>query len=177
METQAFLSQWEGKWFSQRSHYDFAQNIADNHKSELIVEALTADDTEVIALSRDHHLALENAIAIFKMAWDTSVDWGKPKQVGSLVYLFVPEPENSAKGKILRSAPKKGEKSLSGHYNLASDESLTLTFEDGTLKMEERIWFASPNLRMRTSLILQNEQFIHSAFYSEIRKLPPTKTE
>ncbi|MGL5033146.1 MAG: phycobiliprotein lyase [Microcystaceae cyanobacterium] len=174
METQAFLSQWEGKWFSQRSHYDFAQNVADNHKSELTVEAVTPDATEVVSFCQAHDLKPEAAIALLTMVWDTSVDWGKPKQTGSALYLFFADGDHPSTGKVWRSATKLGAK---GHYILGSDESLTFYFEDGPLKIEERLWFASPNLRFRTSLITQNKQFIHSAFYSEIRKLPPTKTE
>ena len=58
---------------------------------------------------------------------------------------------------------------------LAEDEALNLTLEVGDFLMEERIWFASENLRLRTSLIKGNNGYSRTAFYSEIRRLPPQK--
>ena len=62
-----------------------------------------------------------------------------------------------------------------GHF-LLGDEALTLTITDGAASFEERLWFASPNLRLRTSLFKQGDGLSTTCFYSEIRKLPPKST-
>jgi hypothetical protein len=177
MEIQDFLTLWEGQWFSQRSNYDFNRNVAESHKSELTIETLAFNHPTVVEFAQSQDIPTSEQILGLQMGWDNSVDWGKPKQTGSLLYLFLPHPEHSHHGQLRRSPLKIGQKALVGKYLFAVDESLTLILEQGPLQIEERLWFASPNLRLRTSLVLQNHQFSHSAFYTEIRKLPPTKTE
>ena len=54
------------------------------------------------------------------------------------------------------------------------DEALTLIAESDTMYSEERLWFASPNLRMRVSMTKINGNFSTTAFTSEIRMgVPP----
>ncbi|BFM38735.1 phycobiliprotein lyase [Synechocystis sp. LKSZ1] len=171
MELQAYLASWQGKWFSQRTHYNFQQQQAENHKSELAIEVLTELEPDFQAALEQHQIPVTEAPLAVKVNWDTSVDWGKPKQTGGLVYVFVPT-EQSGQGTLLRLAlgPVKGQ-ALQGKYVLAPDESLSLWLQDQETRIEERLWFASPNLRLRTCLIQQGGQFSYSAFYSEIRKL------
>lgn len=177
MEIQDFLTLWEGKWFSQRSNYDFASKVAQSHKSELTVQTLTRDHPAVLELCQSHSIQTSQLIGSLQMAWDNAVDWGKPKQTGQLFYLFLASTETPNAGQLWRSPLKTRENPLAGKYLFAKDESLTLILENNPVQIEERLWFASPNLRLRTSLVLQDNQFSHSAFYTEIRKLPPTQTE
>jgi hypothetical protein len=53
---------------------------------------------------------------------------------------------------------------------LGVDEALTLTTENKGIDIEERQWFVSDNLRMRTTIVKKGEQVIQTSFYSEIRK-------
>lgn len=174
MDIQTFLSQWAGKWFSQRSHYDFSQQVADNQKSELTVETFLSPSAELSSLVQTTPWAADQVLGALKLGWDTSVDWGKPKQTGGQVYLFLTAPTLNH-GPLWRSPARPGEPACQGSYTLNHDESLVLVLTQGDFQIEERHWFASPNLRFRTSLILQNQQYSHSAFYSEIRKLPPAQ--
>jgi len=52
---------------------------------------------------------------------------------------------------------------------MGDDDALTLMGESETLYSEERLWFASPNLRLRTSTIKQLDGFSTASFCSEIR--------
>jgi hypothetical protein len=63
---------------------------------------------------------------------------------------------------------------------LNEDESLLLVTEMEGLYVEERMWFAAPNLRLRTSLMRSVDgSFETSSFYSEIRMgiKPPAQPE
>jgi hypothetical protein len=59
---------------------------------------------------------------------------------------------------------------------LGSDDALTLITEYETMSSEERLWFASPNLRMRVSVLKRYGGFSMASFTSEIRTggLKPT---
>ena len=60
-----------------------------------------------------------------------------------------------------------------GHYTLGQDEALTLIIETEDIYAEERQWFASENLKLRTIMMRHNDGTQQTSFYSEIRKAPP----
>lgn len=171
MELQAYLASWQGKWFSQRTCYNFEQQQAENHKSELAIEILSELEPDQQAALQQHHITVTPTTIAVKVSWDTSVDWGKPKQGGSLLYIFAPT-EQPGQGRLLRLATGAVKTlALPGQYCLAPDESLSFVLKDQDTRIEEHLWFASPNLRLRTCLIHQGKHLSYSAFYSEIRKL------
>lgn len=173
MEILDFITAWEGKWLSQRTNYSFEQNQAANDKSDVIVERLTAPDAAVMALQAQVDAGQSGEWVVLQLSWDTSVDWGKPKQMGSIYYGFLLNPEDSRRGQLWRGATKGTLPLLTGHYHLGTDECLTLNLQDSETRLAERHWYASPNLRLRTSLIQRGKGYSHSAFYSDIRRLPP----
>ncbi len=56
-----------------------------------------------------------------------------------------------------------------GTIAIATDESVTLMIQGDNFDLEERIWFASPNLRMRTNVFKSAAGFNWASFCSEIR--------
>jgi hypothetical protein len=61
---------------------------------------------------------------------------------------------------------------LQGNWHLGKDGSLVLSVEEGNRRLNERIWFRKPNLRLRSTL----EQFAdgrpgRASFSSEIRRV------
>jgi phycoerythrin-associated linker protein len=151
-----FLELCSGKWFSQRTHYNLAGQEVNNSKAELHIELLSADDPTVQKICR------LNAIRGLKITWDTSVDWGKAKEVGNALLVFSSEGHWFSQGKSL----------LQGFYTLEEDEMLVLKGEKDNQQIEERLWFPSPNLRLRTTVVKVNQETPQTTFYSEIRKLP-----
>ncbi|MCW6036221.1 phycobiliprotein lyase [Spirulina subsalsa FACHB-351] len=168
MDINEFLEQCAGKWFSQRTSYQLVGTEVDNSKSDLTVEILPPQDPTVASLSASEQITPEQILGGLKMSWDNSVDWGKPKQVGFSLMVMVPDSNNQAEGQLIRSAPP--QPTHHGRYILA-DDTLTLIIEEDSTYAEERIWFASPNLRLRTSLVRQGETFVQTGFYSEIRRM------
>lgn len=91
------------------------------------------------------------------------------KHSGSTVLVSVPDTDNPAQGKLLRQIVDAQKTPVPGRYQIDSDGALTLITEDETIKSEERLWFASPNLRMRVNVLKRSGGFSITSFTSEIR--------
>jgi hypothetical protein len=170
-----FITAWEGKWLSQRTNYNFEQDEAANGKSDVTVQCCDNDDANVQLLWTKANLDRAEKAVVLRVSWDTAVDWGKPKQVGAVYYGFLPDGDNADRGQLWRGTTDSTLVFLKGDYHLGSDECLTLNLGDGDTHLTERHWYASPNLRLRTSLIQRGKGYSHSAFYSDIRRLPPAE--
>lgn len=171
MEIAEFLELCAGKWFSLRTSYHLDRAQVENSKSDLSVERLSQDCPEIIALCQQSNIDASEVLGGTKTLWDNSVDWGKPKQVGSAILILVPDRDRPQTGKLVHAVGTPAKTPISGRYNLGNDEALTFIVEEEKFYLEERLWYASPNLRMRTSLIKQANGFSKTAFYSEIRKM------
>jgi phycoerythrin-associated linker protein len=171
MDIQEFLGLTAGNWFSQRTNYNLIEQKVDNSKAEIGIEDLDGDAAEVLELCTKQNITrTANSIA-FRLSWDNSPDWGKPKQKGSTIMLIVPDPEDSQKGKFVRTSSGFGQSLAIGHYIFGEDLALTLIVEKDNFYAEERQWFAGENLRLRTSLTKNANGITQTTFYSDIRRL------
>ncbi|MGK7873556.1 MAG: phycobiliprotein lyase [Xenococcaceae cyanobacterium] len=173
MEIKEFLELSAGKWFSQRTSYHLDREKAENSKSEIIIEMLSPDHPEVVKLCEQHKINPSFTLGGTKASWDNSVDWGKAKQKGSTMIILVPDADNHQIGKLLRTMGNPKTTLIAGRYIMGNDEALTLIVEEGRTYSKERLWFASPNLRLRTSLLKHSGGFSTTSFYSEIRRVVP----
>lgn len=171
MNIKDFFEQSAGKWFVQRTSYTLEEQQAESNKSEIVFELLQADDAQVIKLCEQLQVKVDTVWGGAKISWDTSVDWGKNKQVGSSILVPVPDADNISQGKLLRLANNQPTTGMSTRYVMGDDEALTFIAEGNNNHSEERLWFASPNLRLRSSLEKCAGGYNHAAFYSEIRKM------
>jgi hypothetical protein len=167
MDIKEFINLCAGKWFSQRTGYRVASGPVENNKSEITIDLLPPDHPEVSEICQEHHFDSDSSIGGLKATWDNSVDSGRPKQTGSSLVVFLPEPGDISRGHIARAGNVR-----IGTYHLGNDEALTLTIEDNGRVFEERVWFPGPNLRLRTSLIQNPDNTRQTLFYSEIRRIP-----
>ncbi|WP_204103428.1 MULTISPECIES: phycobiliprotein lyase [Spirulina sp. CCY15215] len=175
MDIKTFLTNSEGEWFSQRTLYQVAAEEPDNSKSNLTVEIVVGDPA-VVGLCQQYNISAATISFGIKTSWDTSVDWGKPKQTGSSFWAIVPDEKNGKTGKVLRSQGRENASSQ-GVYAIGADGALTLTIQDNNICTEERLWFASENLRLRTLLVNNGKEFTQMAFYSEIRRMTAKPTD
>ena len=173
MNLKKFLDLSEGKWFSQRTNYLLGGDKADNGKADITIEIFANDDSRAMELCQKHHLDPKLIVGGAVQSWDTSVDWGKDKQVGSATIVLVSDPDGDRTGKLVRPQDSK----VCGHYELGADEALTLIIDDDDMHAEERQWFASDNLRMRTTVVQYQDGRKQTSFYSEIRKAAPKNDE
>jgi phycoerythrin-associated linker protein len=173
MNLKTFLNLCTGNWFSQRTNYSLNSDKTESGKADLGITMIAPNDSKVTQLCQQHCIDPQNSLGGLLYNWDTSVDWGKSKQQGSSLIVFIPDRENATTGKLLSNVTFKPGVKSSGTYILGQDEALTLIVNTESTNAEERLWFASDNLRLRTTVIKNSTEITHTTFYSEIRKAPP----
>ena len=175
MDIQKFLELCHGNWFSQRTNYHLNSEKTENNKADITIEFLPSEDSRVLKLCQPYQLNPESSIGAIAQSWDNAPDWGKPKQKGSSLVVLIPQSDNQEEGKILQTIYQAPATTNTGQYILGQDEALTLTIQSDKFTVEERIWFASENLRLRTIITKNNQNKMQTTFYSEIRKAAPKK--
>jgi hypothetical protein len=162
-----------GKWFSLRTNYYLDKGTAENSKADMAIEILAPDDSQVLQLCQEHDIAPHRSSGGVRHSWDNSLDWGKPKQQGSSLIVLIPDGNNPQIGRLLKKAGHHQKTSSCGQYILGKDEALTLIIETEDIYAQERLWFASNNLRLRTTFVKDTNGSTQTSFYSEIRKASP----
>ncbi|AFY33997.1 phycobiliprotein lyase [Calothrix sp. PCC 7507] len=169
MNIEEFFQLSAGKWFSHRTSHHLAFKQSEDGKSELIIETLPADHPEVIKLCQQYEVVPSNTCSGARVTWNGTMEWDEEKHSGSTVLVSVPDADNPDEGKLLREMGYAEKAPVAGRYKIDQDGALTLTTEYETMWSEERLWFASPNLRMRVSVLKRFGGFSMASFTSEIR--------
>lgn len=175
MDIQEFFEQSAGKWFSQRTSHHLAFKQAENGKSNITIEMLCADDSEVAKLCQQYNIDPRLALCGARVTWDGMMEWDgegdadKEQHKGSTVLVPVPDPDKPNEGQLLREMGYAEKAPVAGRYIMGSDDALTLITDYETMYSEERLWFASPNLRLRTSILKRFGGFSMASLSSEIR--------
>ena len=158
-----------GKWFSQRTshHPEFKQLQVG--KSDLVIEMIDKANPEVVKLCKQYNIDPELALCGVRAVWSGSMEQDGEKYAGATMLVPVANSEQLNEGKLLRELDATDKAPVAGRYVVGSDEALTLITEDDTLYAEERLWFASPNLRLRTSVLKRSGGFSLASFCSDIR--------
>lgn len=169
MDITEFFQQSAGKWFSQRTSHNLMLNKSDSGKSDVHIEVLNQDNPAVIQLCGQCQVDPTLALFGVRITWDGAMEVGKGKQAGSTLLVPIPSPDKPGQGKLLREQGHPTHRCDIGRYVMGNDESLTLITEQDALYAEDRLWFASPNLRLRTSVLKQSDGFSMASFCSEIR--------
>ncbi len=169
MNIQEFFELSAGKWFSHRTSHHLAFKQSEDGKSNLTIELLAADHPEVVKLCQQYEVEPTLASCGARVSWDGTMEWDEEKHTGSTVLVSVPDVDNPDQGKLLREMGYAEKTPVAGRYTMGSDQALTLITEYETMSSEERLWFASPNLRMRVSVLKRFGGFSMASFTSEIR--------
>jgi hypothetical protein len=169
MNIEEFFELSAGKWFSHRTSHHLAFKQAEDGKSEIVIEMLSADHPEVIQLCQQYEIAPQLASCGARVTWNGTMEWDEEKHTGSTVLVTVPDPGQPNMGRLLREMGYAEKAPVAGSYKMGSDDALTLITEYETMWSEERLWFASPNLRMRVSVLKRFGGFSMASFTSEIR--------
>ena len=176
IDIKAFFEQSEGKWFTQRTRYDLAQKKVENGNADLTVELLNSDDSAIEALYEQGKSTLQGNASIEQGLLDLSaakISWDAGEEKGANLILFLPDNDSQQQGQFLQNQINTDRAVTVGNFIIGEDEALTLfTLSHGNNLIKERLWFAHPNLRLRT-VWQENEtgQQGWVMFYSEIRRI------
>jgi len=169
MNIEEFFQLSAGKWFSHRTSQHLAFNQSEHSKSDIIIETLAVDHPEVSKLCQQYKINPSFASCATKINWNGTMDKDQAKHSGSTMLVSIPDADNPTQGKLLREIVDANKTPVAGCYKFDSDDALILTLEDETIWSEERLWFASPNLRMRVNILKSFGGFSITSFTSEIR--------
>lgn len=158
MNIQEFFELSAGKWFSHHTSHHLGVKQAEEGKSNLTIEMLPPDHPEVVKLCQQYEI--DPALA---------AGGAKVSSNSTTVLVPVPDADNPNQGKLLLKMGETEKTPVSSRYVMGKDQALTLFTEDENMSSQERLWFASPNLRMRVSTVKQFGGLSAASFTSEIR--------
>jgi len=174
IDIKTFFEQSEGKWFTQRTQYHLAQNKVENGQAELTVELLSVEDRAIADLYEQVAKQLSDQTATdLSHGTGASISWHAEGEKGSNLILLIANDTQQQQGKLIQKRMSGNHTPTVGHFVIGEDEALTLSTTAATNSLiKERLWFAHPNLRLRT--VWQENETGHQGwvmFYSEIRRI------
>lgn len=167
-----FFQQSAGKWSSSRTTHHLAFKRSEIGESNIEVESLEANSPEIIALCEMHEIDPKLAVGGSRVNWLGTMAWDKSDEEnheGNTVFAIVPDEGDPTKGRLLRERGYAEIVPVVGLFQMDDEGGLVLTTEYETMSSIERFWFASPNMRMRTSTVKRFGGFNSASFCVETR--------
>jgi phycoerythrin-associated linker protein len=172
MDITQFVELSLGCWRSQRSAHHLAFAHFEEVRSTINIAALSPDDEAVVELCKSYKIDPAIATAPFRMSWEGESDWDEEETLqGSTVLVPIPDRNDPSRGQLLRDRGYAESIAAIGNYHISEDNTFVLVTEYDRASAEEKIWFATPNLRFRVSLIKTSagSGVVTASFSSEIR--------
>lgn len=174
MDVKEFFDLSAGKWFSQKTSHHLTLKQSEHGKSDLVVDILPSDDPQVIALCQQACVDPSLVWGGAKYSWKGTTHWdteqqSQANQQGSAIAILVPSQPGSNTGSLFRTVSGVANPPSAAKYTMGEDNALTLVTEDEQMRSEERIWFESNNVRLRTTISSGRNGDELASFYTEIR--------
>ena len=172
MDITKFVESSLGNWRSQRSAHHLAFSHFEEVTSTIEITSLSQDNPEVINLCKSYDIDPQTIASPFRMSWEGESDWDEAATFeGTTILVPIPDPENLKKGRLLRDQGYAETIPSIGEYEITADGTFVLLTKYDRAMAEEKIWFVTPNLRLRVSLIKTSEGTgaVTASFSSEIR--------
>lgn len=148
-----FLQHSAGEWLSQRTQHHLVFSRFESMKVNLAITWLEPAAAQAIAPQ------------LSDVVGGVTVEWQGDQSGQQTLVAIATEPD---RGQLINPT-----ETNPIDFTLV-DGVLTLVQKTDAGRSEERIWFASDNLRLRTSLVERFGSFAQADFCSEIRRLKPT---
>ena len=174
MNIDEFVQNSFGRWRSQRSGHNLAFQHFEEVLSTIDITSIALEDPAVIELCKLSNIAPENVTSPFKMEWEGESDWDDDETTrGSCILVPVPDRDIPNTGQLLRSQGYAETIAAIGRYRITEEKMFVLETRYDRAAAEERIWFGTPNLRFRVSLIKTSDGqgILTASFASEIRSV------
>ncbi|MGC9504533.1 phycobiliprotein lyase [Baaleninema sp.] len=166
-----------GRWRSQRTGHHLEQSHFEDVRSTVDVTLLELDDPRVVRGCRDCGIDPDSATLPYQIDWYDSRTRGlQIDRLSRSLVIPVPNPDNANLGKLIQLALEPDAIVSIGEYQLSQDGTFTVISSQDTVTREERIWFATPNLRLHVSIIRPSDASVTTTtFTSDLRVLTPAK--
>lgn len=176
MDVQEFFELSAGKWFSQKTSHHLTLKQSEQGKSDLAIEILPNDDPQIIQLYQQAGVDSGLTWGGAKYTWKGTTHWdtqqqSQANQQGSSIVMAIPDEASVNAGRLFQSTGIATSSPVIAQYSLGDDDALTLTIDNNGTHSEERIWFESPNVRVRTTIVTRPNGDNIATFYSEIRRM------
>jgi hypothetical protein len=174
MDVKEFFELSAGKWFSQKTSHHLTLKQSEHGKSDLVIDILASDDPQTIELCQQIGVDPTLAGVSAKYTWKGTMQWdaqpNTANQQGVAIAILIPDAPGASAGRLFRfAADSETTTPITAQYILGDDDALTLIAEDRDRRSEERVWFESNNVRLRTTIVTQSSGEALASFYSEIR--------
>jgi CpeS-like protein len=172
MDAMEFFRLSAGRWKSTRATHHLAFKRSETGESEIQVETLDADDPEIITLCQMHEVDPSLSVGGSRVRWLGTMAWdreGEENHEGKTIFAIVPDADNPRQGKLLRERGYAEIMPVVGEFHMDEEDGLVLTTDYETMSSIERFWFASPNMRMRTSTVKRFGGFSTASYCVESR--------
>lgn len=172
MNAMEFFQKSSGLWRSQRTTHHLAFKRAEMGGSEIRVQALEKENSQIIELCHLHQIDPALAIGGAFVSWDGTMAWDQNDgeiHAGKTVFALVPDDEIGRSGRLLRELGYAEIMPVVGRYEMDEEDGLVLLTEYETMSSRERFWFADDNTRVRNSTVKRFGGFSSATFCSETR--------
>lgn len=161
-----------GDWRSQRSSHNLAWTQFEAITSDITITAKPIDDPEVVELYTSNDVDPADVVTSIEMSWEGESDWDDEEEVKGCVLMSVIK-DTPNTGRLLRSQGYAEEIPAVGKWVMCDDGAFVVTTPYEAASAEERIWFATPDLRLRVSNIRtqSGKGVVTASFSSEIRSV------
>jgi CpeS-like protein len=173
MDVMEFFKKSEGNWFSHQTGHHLGARKQEAGKSELSFICYERDHPKVLAVCALHKVDPSTVAGGAEVTWTGTIAFDEKTHQNAAVLVPVPDKDDPSSGLMLRDKGYAEAVPVAGRYRMNADESMTLVMKSSATESEERLWFASSNLRLRTGVVKQAGGFSLTTFCSEIRRLPP----
>ncbi|NDE22014.1 MAG: phycobiliprotein lyase [Synechococcaceae bacterium WB9_3_282] len=144
-----------GSWRSQRTSHHLLHRRAEAGGSLIEVAMLNPDDPRLAAMANLHNQNPNEVVGGCHVRWGGSMAWDKHGEAheGESMFALIPTDTEGRQGLLLRDRGYAETAPVAGNFRLDQEGSLWLTTSYETMASEERFWFVSPNIRLRSSTV------------------------
>lgn len=165
---QGFFQLSLGNWFVLRTSHSLGSLVSAPGATDLQVEPVTLTDQVVIQLCETVQVDPSQVLAATQLHWQGQGFPSQPPAQGSRLLVSISSQSSGQRGQLLGQTATGSIDQL--EFYIDPEERLILTQKQGSMTREDWLWFASPNLRLRLSLVMQTGQLQQATWYSEIRR-------
>lgn len=167
MDIQAFFQSSCGRWLTQRTCHPIGEASSVAQTALLDIETLNLADEAVLSLCQQAKLDRAQPFCAAKISWHSTGFQPQPQEEGTLLMVVIASPDSAQRGQVLQQVASGVISQF--NFQIDAEQRLILKGDQDPFVLEERVWFASPNLRLRVSLLKQAEQLQQATWYSEVR--------